>query len=107
MGVMWERNGRDDGRDENGELPLFKGLDAIRWERWTDFVNTPSLFFNNARLIFNNATLFALNLALFVSRRSLTGKYLFPAWEHIIPSLGTKHSLRGNLRPARASWWNP
>ena len=29
MGVIWERNGRDDGRDEKRRIPLFKGLDAI------------------------------------------------------------------------------
>jgi hypothetical protein len=32
-GVIWERNGRDDGRDKNGKIPLFKGLDAIQQER--------------------------------------------------------------------------
>ena len=67
------------------------------------FDNNRSLFVNNARLIFNKAALFALNLALFYARRSLTGNYLFPPWEQIIPSLGTKHSLRGNLRPAPVS----
>ena len=29
---------------------------------------------------------------------SLTGNYIFPSWEHYIPRLRTKHSLRGNLR---------
>ena len=55
-GVLWEGSGRDDGRDENGKIPLFNGLGAIRRERWA--------FFNNARLIFNKAALFIDNAAL-------------------------------------------
>jgi hypothetical protein len=27
-GVIWERYRRDEGRDENDEIPLFKGLDV-------------------------------------------------------------------------------
>ena len=61
------------------------------------FVNTPPLSVNNASLIFNNVALFVLNLALFCARCSLTEKYLFLAWEQNIPSLGIKHSLRGNI----------
>ena len=95
-GVIWERNGRDDGRDEKRRIPLFKGFGAIRWERWTDFVNTPSLSVNNASLIFNNPALFALNLGLFCAKCSQAGNNLFPPWEQNIPSLGIKHSLRGN-----------
>ena len=38
-----------------------------------------------------------------MSFESLTVNYLFPSWEQTIPSLGTKHSLRGNLRPVPAS----
>ena len=95
----WYRrdDGRDDGGDENGKILLFKGLGAIRWERWTDFANTPSLSVNNASLISNNPALFALNPILFCARCSLTGNYLFPPWEQNIPSLGIKHSHRGNI----------
>ena len=96
-GVIWERRGRDDRRDENGKIPLFKGLGTIRLERWTDFANTPSLSVNNASLISNNPALFALNPILFCARCSLTGNYLFPPWEQNIPSLGIKHSHRGNI----------
>ena len=61
------------------------------------FVNNPSLSVNNASLISNNPALFALNPILFCARCSLTGNYLFPPWEQNIPSLGIKHSHRGNI----------
>jgi hypothetical protein len=67
------------------------------------FVNTPSLSVNNASLISNNPALFALNPILFCARCSLTGNYLFPLWEQKTPSLGTKHSLRGNQQQVPCS----
>ncbi len=56
------------------------------------FDNNCLLSVNSARLFFDNEDLFALNLTLFA--------LMFPCWELFIPSLGTKHSLRGNKKTA-------
>jgi len=88
MGEIWERNGRDDGRDEKSKIPLFKGLSTVQWERWTLSVNNPSLFINNASLSMLYHSLISAN-------RSLNGNYSFPVWECQIPRLGTKHSQAG------------
>ena len=74
-----------------------KGLAPSDGRDGHNFVNTLSFSVNNASLISNNPALFALNPILFCVKCSLTGNYLFPAWEQNIPSLGIKHSLRGNI----------
>ena len=102
---MSKADGRDDGSVmgemkggmKNVESLYLKGSTPSDGRDGPLFVNTPSLSVNNASLISNNPDLFALNPILFCARCSLTEKYLFPAWEQYLPSLGIKHSLTGNI----------
>ena len=84
------------GEMKNAESLYLKGLAPSDGRDGHIFVNTPPLSVNNASLFFNKAALFALNLGLFCAKCSQAGNNLFPPWEQNIPSLGIKHSLRGN-----------
>ena len=84
--VWWEGwregHGRGDGRDEIREIPLFKGLSAIRREGWGTFVKESTKIRTRNKTVRCSST----------SRAEFSTRFTFKN----DPLLGTEHSLLGN-----------